>query len=142
MDKYRKKMIKYNAEGIIYESEQYHYFNHHNTFICDESLGWRPRVDMFEVKNYLNIIVDMPYIDPDTVEILIEKDCIMIKGVRDQIGCDRKRHYHKMEIDFGPFERRINLPVSIDISTIKRNYRRGFYIISAKISTIYEDGVK
>lgn len=132
MDKFRKKLIKYNAEDIIYESGQYHYFNSHKTFICDESLGWRPRVDLYEVKDELHIVVDVPYVDPESIEIAIDDDCILFKGIRDQIGCDKKRHYHKMEIDFGPFERLINLPVRIDMNTLKQNYSKGFFIITAK----------
>ncbi len=132
MDKFRKKMIKYNVDSIIHESEQYHYFNSHKTFICDESLGWRPRVDVYEIRDELYIVADIPYVDPETIETEMNDDHIMIKGVREQAGCDRKRHYYKMEIDFGPFERVINLPVKIDINSIKQCYRKGFYIISAK----------
>lgn len=134
MDKLRKKLIKYNLDSIIYESEQYHYFNNHKTFICDESLGWRPRVDVYEIKNELYIVVDMPYVEQDNIEIVINEDYIVLKGVRDQIGTDKKRHYYKMEIDFGPFERVINLPQKIDVSTIKQCYKKGFYIITAKKS--------
>ncbi len=132
MDKFRKKMIKYNVDSIIYESEQYHYFNSHKTFICDESLGWRPRVDVYEIKDELFIVADLPYIDPDTIETEMNNDHIMIRGVREQAGFDKKRHYYKMEIDFGPFERVINLPVRIDTDSIKQCYRNGFYIISAR----------
>lgn len=132
MDKFRKKLIKYNAEDIIYESDQYHYFNSHKTFICDESLGWRPRVDLYEVKDELHIVVDVPYVDPESIEITIDDDCILLKGIRDQIGCDKKRHYHKMEIDFGPFERLINLPVRIDMDTLEQSYSKGFFMITAK----------
>jgi HSP20 family protein len=134
MDKLRKKLIKYNLDSIIYESEQYHYFNNHKTFICDESLGWRPRVDVYEIKNDLYVVVDMPYVDPDNIEIVINEDYIVLKGIRDQIGIDKKRHYYKMEIDFGPFERVINLPEKIDVSSIKKCYKKGFYIITAKKS--------
>lgn len=132
MDKFRKKLIKYNADSIIYESDQYHYFNSHKTFICDESVGWRPRVDVYEIKEELYIVADISFIDPEKVEIEVDDDHLIIKGARDQIGCDKKRHYHKMEIDFGPFERVVNLPFMIDLSTVKQCYKKGFYIITAK----------
>jgi len=134
MDKLRKKLIKYNLDSIIYESEQYHYFNNHKTFICDESLGWRPRVDVYEIKDELFIVVDMPYVEPENLEVVINEDYIVLKGIRDQIGTDKKRHYYKMEIDFGPFERVINLPEKIIVSSIKQSYKKGFLIITAKIS--------
>jgi HSP20 family molecular chaperone IbpA len=134
MDKLRKKLIKYNLDSIIYESEQYHYFNNHKTFICDESLGWRPRVDVYEIKDELFVVVDMPYVDPANLEVVINEDYIVLKGIRDQIGTDKKRHYYKMEIDFGPFERVINLPETIDVSSIKQCYKKGFLIITAKRS--------
>jgi HSP20 family protein len=132
VDKVKKKLIKYNAESIIFESDQYHYFNSHKTFICDESVGWRPRVDVYEVKDDLVIIADVPYVDEESVDFEINSDYIVIKGLRDQIGCDKKRHYHKMEIDFGPFERVINLPVRIKTDTVKKCYTKGFFIITAR----------
>ncbi|HQO08671.1 MAG TPA: Hsp20/alpha crystallin family protein [Clostridiales bacterium] len=134
MDKLRKKLIKYNLDSIIYESGQYHYFNNQKTFICDESLGWRPRVDVYKIREELFIIVDMPYVNTENLDIVINEDYIVIKGVRDQLGTDKKRHYYKMEIDFGPFERVINLPEKIIVESIKQCYKKGFLIITAKIS--------
>ena len=36
------------------------------------------------------------------------------------------RNYHKMEIDFGPFERHIELPGPIEQGGVKASYRDGF----------------
>ena len=91
-------------------------------------------MDVYEIRNELYIIVDMPYVDPKNMEIVINEDYIVLKGVRDQIGTDKKRHYYKMEIDFGPFERVINLPEKIIVQSIKQIYKKGFLIITAKIS--------
>lgn len=132
MDKFRKKMIKYNVDSIISDSDQYHYFNSHKTFICDESVGWRPRVDVYEIRDELFIVADLPYMDPEKIEVEAGDDHLVIRGSREQMGCERKRHYYKMEIDFGPFERVVNLPVKIDLLSIRHCYRRGFYIITAR----------
>ena len=37
-----------------------------------------------------------------------------------------KRHYHAMEVQVGPFERRFRLPVVVDPATIRATYEHGF----------------
>jgi HSP20 family protein len=37
-----------------------------------------------------------------------------------------KRHYHAMEVQVGPFERRFRLPVVVDPETIRATYEHGF----------------
>ncbi|NUM82324.1 Hsp20 family protein, partial [bacterium] len=42
---------------------------------------------------------------------------------------------HKMEIDFGPFERRIKIPARIVDQSIKAIYDSGFLIVKLKKDT-------
>ena len=37
-----------------------------------------------------------------------------------------KRHYHAMEVQIGPFERRFRLPVPVDPTSIRASYEHGF----------------
>src|SRR5574341_1325987 len=37
-----------------------------------------------------------------------------------------KRHYHAMEIQVGPFERRLRLPVPVDPTSVRATYEQGF----------------
>src|SRR5499426_4166605 len=37
-----------------------------------------------------------------------------------------KRHYHSMEVQVGPFERRFRLPVVVDPASIRATYEHGF----------------
>ena len=37
-----------------------------------------------------------------------------------------RRHYHAMEVQIGPFERRLRLPVAVDSDNIRKSYEAGF----------------
>ncbi len=37
-----------------------------------------------------------------------------------------KRHYHAMEVQVGPFERRFRVPVQVDPASVRANYEHGF----------------
>jgi len=37
-----------------------------------------------------------------------------------------RRHYHSMEVQIGPFERRFRLPVVVDPASIRATYEHGF----------------
>jgi HSP20 family molecular chaperone IbpA len=43
-----------------------------------------------------------------------------------------KRHYHAMEVQVGPFERRLLLPVPVDADTLHAAYDLGFLEVRLK----------
>jgi HSP20 family molecular chaperone IbpA len=42
------------------------------------------------------------------------------------VAREGKRHYHALEVQVGPFERRFRLPVPVDLGSIQANYDAGF----------------
>lgn len=135
MDKLKKKLIKAGAADILDEANDFGYKNYYGSGMCIASngtLGWRPQTDVFETETDFVIILDISYIDPEQLELVVNDDCILIRGMRKEHYDNQKRHFYKMEIDFGPFERVINIPVKIDETKIHTNYKDGFYIIEIK----------
>jgi HSP20 family protein len=93
---------------------------------------WMPAVDVFETDDEFVIVIDIAHIDPKDTEVFIRKGYVIIRGVRRELTKYKKRHYHKMEIDFGPFERKINIPVAVDEHNTMTNYTDGFLEIRLK----------
>ena len=132
MDKLKKKLIKAGAADILKETDDFGYKNYYGSGMCISSngtLGWRPQTDVFETETDFVIILDLSYIEPKKMELIINDDCLVIRGLRKEHYDNKKRHFYKMEIDFGPFERIINIPVKIDKTKVNKRYEDGFYII-------------
>src|SRR6266550_1760844 len=61
---------------------------------------------------------------------------LTIAGERTARRHEGKPHYHGMEVQVGPFERRFRLPVPVDPESIRANYEQGFLEVRlAKLPT-------
>ena len=96
--------------------------------------GWTPQTDMFETEDEMVVIVDIAGILENDISVVLNKDILAIRGIRREDRRFKKRHYHHMEIEFGPFERILKLPSYVDQENTTAVYRSGFLEIKMKKS--------
>jgi HSP20 family protein len=92
-------------------------------------LGWRPATDVFETEEEFVVQVDLAGMDRRRIEVFVDEDFITFRGTRSQISPAGKKHYHKMEIMVGPFERHVRIPPNVDTTTAVARYREGFLFV-------------
>jgi HSP20 family protein len=88
--------------------------------------GYRPQADCFRTDDppALNIVVEIPGVDPSSVEVVVAGRAVTISG-------DRARprvagaHYLAMEIEYGAFKRTVELGVEIDPTNVTATYDKG-----------------
>ena len=97
--------------------------------------GFRPRVDVYRTDDppALTVVVELAGIDPDAVELAVAEGVLVIRGRR-QRTAGRGRTYQHMEIDYGPFERRIAVGESIDSDAAEAIYDNGLLSIRLPIA--------
>lgn len=86
---------------------------------------WKPRTDVYETDEELVVHMDIAGMQAGGFSVELDDGILRIAGERTarQQG---KRHYHSMEVQIGPFERRFRLPVVVDPSSIRATYEHGF----------------
>jgi HSP20 family protein len=90
---------------------------------------WRPLTDVYETDRELVIRMEIPGMKAEDFRVTLEGHMVILRGVRkDPIPTGRK-HFHKMEITLGPFERNIEIPPDFHIASVEANYENGFLII-------------
>lgn len=89
-------------------------------------LYWKPPTDVYETDSNFVVTLELAQIDPKEVTITLQENILYIRGVRKAIPSSEKRRYHKMEINYGPFERRIVIPEEIDMNKLDATYNNGF----------------
>jgi HSP20 family protein len=96
--------------------------------------GFRPRVDVYRTEEppAITVVVELAGIDPDAVELAVTDGVLVIRGRR-QRTAGRGRTYQHMEIDYGPFERRIAVDVPIDSDAAEAIYENGLLSIQLPI---------
>jgi len=71
---------------------------------------WQPPVDMFETAESLGIVVALPGVDTRDIEVAVEKDMLVISGMRHLQRLPSGAVIQRLEIPYGRFERQIRLP--------------------------------
>lgn len=83
-----------------------------------------PRVDIYETKEAIFLIADMPGVDEKTVEIELEKNILTITGrVEDGMAKDHNLIFSEYEV--GDYERSFTLSDEIDRDKINATVKQG-----------------
>ena len=72
--------------------------------------AWEPPVDVLETDSELWILVALPGVGADRVEVVVEDGTLVVAGERPMPGRSRAGVIRRLEIPYGHFERRIELP--------------------------------
>ncbi|MBI4169977.1 MAG: Hsp20/alpha crystallin family protein [Acidobacteria bacterium] len=88
--------------------------------------AWVPRVDIYETADGYVVVMEIPGVEREEIEIVVEEHYLRVSGSRPEpahAGCVR---WHQMEISHGPFERIIALTPDVDLEQISATCRDGF----------------
>jgi len=74
--------------------------------------------------------MDLAGLDPAQIEVLADKESLVVRGIRQESSVPGKKHFHKMEINVGPFIRKVAITVKVDPSSATAKYRSGFLYVT------------
>jgi HSP20 family protein len=86
---------------------------------------WAPRVDIKEEDQRFMIFVDVPGVDPATIEVSMEKGILSIKGERSVEKGEQNGRFTRVERAHGNFHRRFTLPDSADADNVSAHGKHG-----------------
>jgi HSP20 family molecular chaperone IbpA len=71
---------------------------------------WEPPVDIFETERQVIVVVALPGVAGDQLAIEVEGAAVVVRGQRRLPEPACSAHIHRLELPYGRFERRIELP--------------------------------
>lgn len=88
--------------------------------------GHRPQCDCFRTDDppALHIVLELPGLEPDSVELAVTGRSFVVAGTRARPIVPGAR-YQQMEIEYGAFQRKIELGEDVDPSRARATYERG-----------------
>jgi HSP20 family protein len=96
--------------------------------------GFRPNVDCIRSEDppALHVLVELPGIDPSAIKVIAADRVLVVAGER----CRPKLtgRYQQMEIEYGPFQRRISLVEPIDTAAATARYEGGLLTVVLPIA--------
>ena len=98
--------------------------------------GFRPQLDCFRTEDpeTYTVVVDISGVDPERVHVTTSENALVISGERHRDNCGG-RTYQQMEIEYGAFQRVIQLPADADPGAAEATYDKGLLRIVIPIAT-------
>lgn len=90
-----------------------------------DSGAWLPPVDIHEEANQFVLSVDLPGVDPKSVEITSDQGVLTVRGHREAAQRDARDGYRRTERATGEFQRRFSLPETADVQNIRAKSAHG-----------------
>jgi HSP20 family protein len=91
---------------------------------------WAPAVDIWEDKDNLVLMFEIPGIRDKDVHVSITEDRLTVRGERRFDRDVKNESYHRLERVYGKFERNVQLPMPVQSDKVKAVYRDGVLEIS------------
>ena len=86
---------------------------------------WSPSVDISEQATQFVLHADLPGVDPQQIELTLEKGALTLCGTRRLAARTPKDGFRCVERASGAFHRRFNLPDTADCEAVKARYANG-----------------
>jgi HSP20 family protein len=91
--------------------------------------AWTPSLDVYETQEKFVIIMELPGVSPDNVDISVEDSTLMVRGERKFYSEQNEESFHRIERRFGEFNRSLTLPSTADAENIRASFDAGVLTI-------------
>jgi HSP20 family protein len=87
--------------------------------------GWTPVADVYETGDSFVVLMELPGIDEDDVEVTVDGDRLVVRGERPARLPARPDRFHRMERSHGSFARTFVLTQAVDPDDVSAQFRDG-----------------
>jgi HSP20 family protein len=87
--------------------------------------AWAPAVDIYETPEAVEMTFDIPGVNQKDIKVNIENNLLTVSGERKFEHEDRRESYHRIERNYGAFQRSFTVPSTIDPNKINAEFENG-----------------
>jgi HSP20 family protein len=97
--------------------------------------GFRPQLDCYRIADppELHVVVELAGVDPEGLHLTVTGRTLTLTGRRER-GHVPGAQYLQMEIEYGPFETRVQLGEEVDTAAASAEYERGLLKITLPLA--------
>ncbi|MGD8376561.1 MAG: Hsp20/alpha crystallin family protein [Acidobacteriota bacterium] len=86
---------------------------------------WSPAVDIFETREDLVVLAEVPGLRQDGIDITLSEHTLSIMGERKMGRAMQEGNYHRIERNYGGFAIKFPLQTAIEPDRVQARYERG-----------------
>ncbi len=91
--------------------------------------GWSPTLDMHDDKDSLIVMVELPGMKKEEIDIALHDGVLTVSGERKMERENKEGETFRSERYFGNFQRSVTLPVAVNSGKVKASYKDGILTI-------------
>ena len=91
--------------------------------------AWVPALDIFETKEHYVVTMELPGIEPDSVDVSVEDQTLTVRGERSFYRDVPEDSFHRVERRYGAFSRSLTLPPTANPEGIGATFDKGVLTI-------------
>jgi HSP20 family protein len=91
----------------------------------EQDLSWTPRVDIREDEDKYYVMVDLPGMKKEDLQVTMNEGVLTIEGERKENETKEGEHVHRRERFCGRFARSMTFPTDVDKDKIKARFENG-----------------
>ncbi len=97
----------------------------------DDSINsFYPKTDITENEKEIKVLIDIPGVDPEKIEIEAEENSLSLSGKTEKEEEEKNKRYYKYERSSGKFKRYFSLPSKIDPDRVFAKVKNGVLTIT------------
>jgi HSP20 family protein len=93
---------------------------------------FQPAADIYETPEALIIRLELAGIAKSDISLTLHRQELLVSGRRRFPQSEPVQRFHRLEIDYGSFERRFHLPKAADESQVEAEYNNGILAIKLR----------
>jgi HSP20 family protein len=97
---------------------------------CSRPAVWEPAADLFEADDVVVIKLELAGVAVDELNLTLGENLMVVRGTRKDESPRPRSAVRHVEIQYGPFEKRLWLPWAVQPRTVRATYDRGFLFIA------------
>ncbi|MBX7220630.1 MAG: Hsp20/alpha crystallin family protein [Blastocatellia bacterium] len=86
--------------------------------------NWTPCADIYETPQEIVMLVDLPEVQQENIQLSLEQDRLVLKGERPFPADIPRESFHRIERSYGTFARVFSLPPTVNQDQIRADYAK------------------
>ena len=96
---------------------------------ADAAPKFQPAADIYETPQRLIIRMELAGLTKADIALTLHRQELVVSGRRRFPQADAVQRFHRLEIEYGSFQRRFHLPKVVDETLVEAEYNNGILVI-------------